>query len=152
MFSREKSVEYALKWAYSRNPNYYDFTNLGGDCTNFISQCLHYGNIPMNYDIYGWYYVSLNKRAPSWTGVDEFWNFGINNESNFGIKLKQCLLNELELADVIQLYNGINYYHTLLVTKIENGIYVTAHDTNAVNMPLYYYSYKDFRCAKVVNN
>ena len=151
MYNREKSVEYALKWASSRNPNYYDFTNLGGDCTNFISQCLRHGGIPMDYSTYGWYYISLNRRAPSWTGVDEFWHYAIKNNGDFGVKIKECLLREVELADIIQLYNGANYYHTLLVTKIENGIFVSAHDTNAVNMPLNYYAYKDIRCGKVLN-
>ena len=34
-------VNYARKWAFSRNPAYYDFENIGGDCTNFVSQCLY---------------------------------------------------------------------------------------------------------------
>ena len=33
-------IAYARKWAFSRNPAYYDFDDIGGDCTNFISQCL----------------------------------------------------------------------------------------------------------------
>ena len=34
------AVNYAYQWAYSRNPNYYDYSNMGGDCANFVSQCL----------------------------------------------------------------------------------------------------------------
>ena len=37
----EKAVRYAGKWAYGRNPAYFDFDGLGGDCTNFISQCIY---------------------------------------------------------------------------------------------------------------
>ena len=85
MFIRVKAVEYALKWALSRNENYYDFTYLGGDCTNFISQCLHAGGFKMNYNINGWYFNSLNSRSPAWSGVDEFWDFSVKNNSNSGV-------------------------------------------------------------------
>lgn len=33
-YNRQDAVDYALKWALSRNPKYYDFKDLGGDCTN----------------------------------------------------------------------------------------------------------------------
>ena len=48
-YNREKAIEYANTWAYGRNPAYYDYSNLGGDCTNFISQCLYAGGGIMNY-------------------------------------------------------------------------------------------------------
>lgn len=34
MYNRQAAVEYAHLWAYGRNPNYYDFHGIGGDCTN----------------------------------------------------------------------------------------------------------------------
>lgn len=46
MYDREKAVAYAHKWAYGRNPAYADFSAMGGDCTNFLSQCLHAGGLP----------------------------------------------------------------------------------------------------------
>ena len=151
MFIREKSVEYALKWAYNNNPNFYNFTFIGGDCTNFISQCLYFGGIEMNYNLLGWYYTSLSNRAPAWTGVNEFWDFAVNN-NGLGVRIKECSLNDVEIADVIQLYNGYRYYHNLLVTEVNNGIIkVTAHDNNVRNIPLYYYNYIDIRCGKVLN-
>ena len=39
-YEREKAVQYAKKWAYGRNPEYFNFDPIGGDCTNFISQCI----------------------------------------------------------------------------------------------------------------
>ena len=42
-YDRRLAVNYAKKWALSRNPKYYDYDNLGGDCTNFISQCIYAG-------------------------------------------------------------------------------------------------------------
>lgn len=39
-YNPEKAIAYAQKWAYSRNPIYSDYSDLGGDCANFVSQCL----------------------------------------------------------------------------------------------------------------
>jgi hypothetical protein len=37
LYDRSAAVAYAHKWAYSRNPAYYNYDKLGGDCTNFAS-------------------------------------------------------------------------------------------------------------------
>jgi hypothetical protein len=54
VYDRQAAVNYALKWALRRNPDYPNFsydrvTNPagGGDCTNFVSQALHAGGFPM---------------------------------------------------------------------------------------------------------
>ena len=151
MFSVENCLEYAFRWAYEYNPNYYNFTYLGGDCTNFISQCLFAGGFKMDYTPYGWYYNFVNDRVPSWTGVNEFWSYAINNDKSVGVKLKQVNLDNVELCSVIQLFNGDRFYHSLLVTSIDNGIIkVTAHDNNVKNVPLKYYNYKDIRIGNIV--
>ncbi len=49
-YDRKKSTEYAKKWAYLRNPSYYDYDKIGGDCTNFVSQCIFAGSQHMNYE------------------------------------------------------------------------------------------------------
>ena len=50
-YNREAAVSYARRWALGRNPAYMDYELWGGDCTNFISQCLRSGQIPMDYTI-----------------------------------------------------------------------------------------------------
>lgn len=148
MYNPLLAVEYAKKWAFSYNPNYYNFSSIGGDCTNFVSQCLHAGGINMNFFPLGWYYNSLNDRAPAWTGVNEFWNFGISNSST-GVKLQETTLLELKVGDIIQLFNGDRFYHTLLVVNVDNGIRVSAHDNNAFDIPLTSYYFRNYRCAHV---
>jgi hypothetical protein len=32
-YNREATVAYAREWALTRNPAYYDFEEIGGDCT-----------------------------------------------------------------------------------------------------------------------
>ena len=38
-YDRDRAVQYAHTWAFQRNPQYYSYDLLGGDCTNFASQC-----------------------------------------------------------------------------------------------------------------
>ncbi|MCI5625590.1 MAG: amidase domain-containing protein, partial [Clostridiales bacterium] len=72
-YNRQATVQYAHRWAYGRNPRFYDYQGLGGDCTNFASQCLYAGTGIMNFTpVYGWYYRSANEKAPAWTGVPFF--------------------------------------------------------------------------------
>ncbi len=148
MYDRKLAYLYAKRWALSFNPNYYNFSSIGGDCTNFVSQCIHAGGVVMNFDRYGWFYLSLNNRAPAWSGVNEFWNFGINNKG-VGLKLTECELSDLDVGDIIQLYNGQKYYHNLFVTSVDNGIRVSAHDNPIFNALLGRYNYVTLRCAKV---
>jgi len=80
-YNREKAVEYAKRWALDRNPEYYDYSQIGGNCTNYVSQCVYAGSEVMNYtkDI-GWYYIDANDKSPSWTGVKFFNNFMTQNK------------------------------------------------------------------------
>ena len=43
LYDRRAAVLYAHRWAYGRNPAFYDYEHLGGDCTNFASQCIYAG-------------------------------------------------------------------------------------------------------------
>ncbi len=54
-YDRRAAVRYAHAWAYGRNPRFYDYELIGGDCTNFASQCLYAGARVMDYaPTYGW--------------------------------------------------------------------------------------------------
>ena len=151
-FNRHKAVEYAKKWAFSRNPKYYNFDKLGGDCTNFVSQCLFEGSGVMNLTkTFGWYYLSLNNRAPAWTGVNELYKF-LTTNLGVGVFAKQVFAtNSLQIGDVVQLSKNDRYYHTLIVSNIENGnIYVASHTYDAFNKPLYNYNFTTARFLHVL--
>ncbi len=144
-YFRERAVEYARRWALSRNPLFVDFTGLGGDCTNFVSQCVLAGCCSQNFTpTFGWYYISSEERAPAWSGVEYFYDFMVgvgsypNRLSRVGPLGMEVRANRIEPGDVVQLYNSIgDYYHTLLVSEVDNSeIYVCAHSDNALDRPL----------------
>lgn len=145
-YNRDESVNYALKWALDRNPLYYNYDKIGGDCTNFISQCLFAGIHQMNYRKNGWYYVDANNKSPSWTGVEFLYKFLINNKYE-GPKGRLVEKSALQIGDIIQLsFDGNVYGHTLIITKIENDkIYICAHTIDSKNRELNTYNYKDIR-------
>lgn len=145
-YERRQAVRYAEKWAYGRNPAYYDFSALGGDCTNFISQCLYAGSGVMNYTPeVGWYYKSLNDRAPAWTGVEFLYAFLTSNRER-GPFAAETGKENLQLGDVIQLGDGNRFYHSLLVTGREGDeIFVSAHTFNAYMRPLSGYVFSEAR-------
>ena len=141
-YNRQAAVAYAATWALGRNEAYADFTDMGGDCTNFVSQCLFAGTGVMNpVPVTGWYYYSLNDRSPSWTGVEFLRDFLLSNEGP-GPQAVQVEKQAIRPGDVIQLGNAAGrFYHSLIVMKVTPQILVSAHTFDALNRPLDSYDY-----------
>ncbi len=142
-YNRIKAIEYARKYALSPNPNFYHFGGIGGDCTNFISQCLFAGGGQMNFDKnYGWYYLNVNDRSPSWTSVAYLQRF-LLRENGIGPFARISSIESLEEGDIIQLrQNPTHFNHTVIITrKVGNEIYVCAHSNDALDKSLASYSY-----------
>lgn len=147
-YDRRAAVEYALKWALLRNPEYYSFLDLGGDCTNFASQCVYAGSRVMNYTSdYGWYYINQNDRSPSWTGVEFFYAFMTENRS-VGPYADEVDLNFAEPGDVLQLGrdDGMFYHSLVVLSQFGNETYIAAHSNDALFRPLSSYEYDKIRC------
>ncbi|MBO5945606.1 MAG: amidase domain-containing protein [Clostridia bacterium] len=151
-YIRENAVTYARKFAFSQNPLFANFAGIGGNCTNFVSQSIYAGSCEMNYTpTYGWYFISLDERSPSWTGVDYFYNF-ITKNKGVGPYGTEVGIDELELGDVIQLgREGEGYYHTLLVVGFEgDDVLVAAQTDNAYGRPLSTYTNDYARFIKIL--
>lgn len=141
IYNRRVALQYARQWALGRNPKYYNFDGIGGDCTNFVSQCLFAGAGIMNYGVpFGWFYRSLWNRSPSWTGVEFLYEFLTENDA-IGPYGREMSVYQLRSGDVIQLGDGDRFYHSLLVIKTEPEITVAAHTDDAFNRPLSSYNY-----------
>lgn len=157
-YEREKAVEYAEKYAINGNPAYFDFENYGGNCTNFISQCLYHACQIMNTLHFPyWFYFSSFNRSPSWTSVELFYDF-ITKNKNLGPFARECQLNELELGDIIQLkFFGTDHFsHSLIVTKLLKNppltkfdILVSAHSSNVYNRNFATYYFEKTRYLKI---
>lgn len=125
-YDRIGATQYARGWALSRNPKFQDYEEWGGNCTNYISQCVNAGGIPM--DPYGdnvmkeWYWYSDKKRTPSWTAAQPFFEyFTRNNNDNtnkFGVYAEESNYEEMELGDIVQLIKDGKAYHTMIITGI----------------------------------
>ena len=151
-YDRKLAVAYARKWALNKNPNYFYFEGIGGDCTNFVSQCLLAGNGIMNYDkYYGWFYIDKNNRSPSWSSVKYLQRFLLANLSP-GFITKVLPLNQLEIGDIIQLRQNKNdFNHSVIISKIENNeIYVCSHSNNAIDKPLSSYFFLELKGLHIV--
>lgn len=151
-YNRENAVAYARKYAFSQNSLFANFAGIGGNCTNFVSQCIYAGSCEMNYKpTFGWYYISLDDRSPSWSGVEYFYNFIIEN-ADVGPFGRVATSDELEIGDVIQLArNEEGYYHTLLVVGFDGeDLLVAAQTDNAYARPLSTYDYDYARFIKIL--
>lgn len=144
-YNRERAREYARRWAFDRNPLFADYTGIGGNCTNFVSQCVYAGSCRMNFTpVFGWYYIDADDRTASFTGVRFFYNFLVGNEGvgPFATEIDEAAL---EVGDVVQLGREADgYYHTLLVVgrEEEGGLLVAAQSDDAYNRPLSSYSFE----------
>jgi len=157
-YDREAAVAYAHQWAYRRNPVFYNYDDLGGDCTNFASQCLYAGTGVMNFTpTFGWYYIDANRKAPAWTGVPYFYNFMTRSETSpgpFGIEAEH--LTQLLPGDFVQFrFTGERFGHTPIIVEmgdpptLENTL-VAAHTYDADYRPLSTYYYQTIRLIHIL--
>ena len=158
-YDRERAVEYAKKWALSRNPLFFDFTGRGGNCTNFVSQCLLAGSGVMDFTpTFGWYFRSPSDRAPAWTSVESLFDFltdsgdfaGMDKQGPFALPVNDP--SEIELGDVIQLADPSgDFYHTLIISGFtDDDILVCAQSDNALDRPLSTYPYSSLRILHIL--
>ncbi len=152
-YYRDYAVSYAQAHVHNYNPQYQNFNypNGGGDCTNFVSQCLYAGGVPMVNTIwprtssYDWYYY-FNR--PGYED-DEFSHPWINATSLYrhfswgrpGLAVLVDYDYQLQLGDVVQLSSDSSSepYHSMIVTAIgDNGeVFVSYHTTDTWNKSLW---------------
>lgn len=155
-YKRNLAVAYAKKWALSRNPKYYNFDPVGGDCTNFISQCLYAGSQKMNYNFEnGWFYNNGYDKSPSWSGVEFLYKFLIKNKS-YGPRGKEISKEDLEIGDIAQLsFDGKTFKHSLFIIDINgntlNDISIATHTYDALGKKISEYNFSKIRFVHIVN-
>ena len=161
-YDREKAVSYALEWGgdtakkderYNPYYSYYE----SNDCTNFVSQSLEIGgwklepeSLPTNFrgtDTYDgieyWFFSNkdrlLLKDSKTWVNAQSFYERmkkGYENVEFIDISNTEIL----EIGDFLSIdWEGdkIEYDHTAIITKIEDGeIHLTYHSNHRTNIAL----------------
>ncbi|MFL0250066.1 amidase domain-containing protein [Clostridium neuense] len=149
-YLRFEAVSYALTYALTPNPKYRYFQLIGdngGDCTNFISQCLLAGGAKMNYGTsWSWWYNIKNPNnvmddtwSVSWAVAHSLYYYLRNNEeinSPYTKGLEISNVKDLELGDLIFYEdNNKKIFHSTIITSIMSGVpLVSQHTPEAVNI------------------
>ena len=75
-YNASNAVSYANTYWSNYNPNYSNYNSIGGDCANFVSQCLVAGGMQMTD---GWYWYSYDDRSASWSACASMYNYFKNS-------------------------------------------------------------------------
>lgn len=130
-FNRDEAVRYALTYAKNPNPYYRYFSSSeysGGDCSNFVSQCLRAGGAPMDFTSQRpWWYnnkgtspVKDDSWSTSWAVAHSlYWCLIVRGNLKLpGLKGEELkALEDLELGDIIIYEKGNVMYHSAIITS-----------------------------------
>lgn len=162
LYNRENAVAYAnkycgLAWGCGNNrkynPAYKNFTGLGGDCTNFVSQVLgdeEAGNLPMTYT---WRYVPYGPSAgatQAWAQASSLLSYMLS--SGRAVRLArgaysdlitpsetypQGAIGALNRGDLIAYEKNGRIEHFAVVVGADSGLYllVNSHTADRYHVP-----------------
>ena len=144
-YDRSKAVAYARKYALNYNTDYKDFNSNGGDCTNYISQCLYAGGINQS--------SNWKPYSDNWIRVNGLYNYLTKNGLAQNINIKEEYLS----GDIIQFYSnskGIYSHSGIITLPLLNGDYLyCCHTYDKLDFPLseiYPLLYNKFRVLKII--
>lgn len=152
LYSREKAVNYAINYAVVPNPAFKYFVlygENGGDCTNFISQCLNAGGAPMIFSGENpWWYDNKNtpnlsddKWSISWAVAGSlYWYLKNSYTKNlYGVKGKEVpSVSMLEPGDIISYQDSKGIIaHSAIITSFDDygNPLIAQHTPNVLNIP-----------------
>ncbi len=161
-YDRDSAVSYAMKWvgkteAIRNSDEWTTYDYYGGNCNNFVSQCIYAGGIPMDTSgdyIWKWYGDTPDStnakegRSPSWTGVGRFYDYCQNNEG-YGMSADVGKnLYSGNKGDVIIMGSGEGWSHVVLITNViedEQGnmvdYLINSNTSDRINYPLSAYGH-----------
>ena len=158
-YNGTKAAAYAKQYANGYNPAYPVF---GADCTNFVSQCVYDGGMPMlvgGTDAH-WYIYNEDERSPSWAGADYFmrhWTkvrssgyYGRAREvliysKDYILQNRNTVGNSIAVGDVVLYLNGADskaYHANIISTKYSMGspmVFYCSHNNPALDYDWFAY-------------
>ena len=158
-YDRTAAVTYADLYAMDRNPGWADFSSSGGNCQNYVSQCLLAGGIPA--DPYGdaiWTYGDgVNQRSVSWAGVISFLRYATHN-TGFGlVSLVNAPYYTGQPGDLIQMGTAESWHHVVIIRDLVTDkaghtvdYLVNSNTTDMKNYPASLYGYPVFSLTRIL--
>ncbi len=159
------AVAYAREYGEEENPDYPYYAGDGGDCTNFISQCIKAGGIEEGYDWnckrrpFPWRLLALINSDKAWdptrywTSAPDSFTFTTVLLGNRFIAI-DCIdevTNSIASygirpGDLMYFENATGIHHAAIITDIQNGeIKYTQHSYDDVDIPFKSFKGSDFR-------
>lgn len=152
------AVSYAKEYYDTYNTAYPDWTSYGGDCANFISQCLYAGGKSMKgtpgsstaaQNWSNWFSTgsscNTSNVSSTWRGANAFrnyWQSNANGYSTFSSVDSSSFIYGYT-GDAVSLLNNNSAYHTLIIVGYDfanKDFIVSAHTGNTITAKLSDYS------------
>jgi hypothetical protein len=148
-YSYSDAVSYANKYYKSYNSSYPDWNSVGGDCANFISQCLYAGGKSMvgtpgttqaADNFANWFSKGTSQNvknvSSTWRGADAFRNYWQTNATSYK-KFTSVDSNSFAYGykgDAISLLNSNGRaYHTMIIVDYSSPDFTLAAHTSSTN-------------------
>lgn len=171
-YDRGAALEYSYKWVDKiniiRSDEYAYYDIYGGNCQNYVSQCIFAGGVPMDYKGYGtaqwkWYGTDNDEserqvgRSTSWSGTQYFYEYVEENQGS-GMVAEICenIYSGRE-GDVIQYVVDGRARHTVIISKVikdSDGnvvdYLINSNTTDRIDFPLSAYGYTDIWLIRIV--
>ena len=156
-YDRAAALAYADRYAMDRNPDWVDYTDTGGNCQNFASQCLLAGGIPMDTRgeaVWKWYDSEFSNaptasgRSGSWASVTQFLDYAASN-TGFGLAAEvDAPYFSGQPGDLLEMGTEEGWRHTVVIRDLvadetgETVDYLIHSNTNDMkNFPASLYGY-----------
>jgi hypothetical protein len=126
-YNRVAAANYSIKYALVPNNEYKYYKSIdegGGDCTNFVSQCLKAGGAPRDYNKYRpwWYDMKSGKASICWAVAHSLYWYLKTNQNTSRIKGREVDdIRELEIGDLIfyENYNNVIFHSAIVTSFVE---------------------------------
>jgi hypothetical protein len=164
-YDREAAVAYSYQYYHDRNPEWYEFSDEGGNCQNYASQAMLSGGIRMDHEgEEQWkcyvedpdYEPYINDeetpegRTQSWVNVGYFYSYARDNIGKGLVADVNVDISYAQPGDIIIVGNG-GLSHTVIVSKVVDGhILVNSNSIDMKDFPIEAYTYTNVLLIKIL--
>ena len=156
-YDRAAAYDYLMAYCGKRNPAWYAYDDVGGNCMNFGSQVLLAGGIPE--DEKGdeeWYWDGQNDLDLSWINVGHFYDYCCDNQGYGLVADTEAGYYTGEVGDVLIVGFAGDHRHTTVISHVvkdESGdtvdYLISCNTTNYRDFPASAYYYTFHRLVKI---